>query len=315
MGALVINGRQAWRLIDHNLPGKSHDEKIFGLHFSQNSINIAYAKKNYPELQRQLSLHKTSCKEHLKRFYRNFNTLYRKYLVQLFGQLGIVLSCFGILAYYRTGRRLEILFILLFMGLNVVAPLSHSNYLLRRHILIIVPIICLLEAIGILYITRELTEPYKKFAIVRQILPFIIFLALIAESIHPLIRTFTPPVYNKEYSDSELKEPIRIIQKIIKETAIEAPSIAAQRGYLSYFTDSKQVYLPFADYEALLKYCTFHRIDFLFLKHSRVKNYPFFKTFLQESLPPDFSLLYRGLDARGKGIELYRFKKRRLNEL
>ena len=313
MGAFVINGRQAWRVLDHNLPDKPLDEKIFGLHFSQNYINILYAKKNYTELKRQLSLHKTSYKEHFKRFYRNFNTLYRNHLVQLLGPLGIVLFCFGVLAYYRTGRRLEILFILLFMVLNVVAPLSHSNYLLCRHILIIVPIMCLLEAMGILYVSRELLEPYKSFSVVKQALPFIIFLTLIAESVQPITKAFTPPSYNKEYSVNELKEPIRIIQNSIKEREIKLPSIAAQRGYLSYFTNSRQVYLPFTDYEALVKYCTFHKIDFLFLKHSRVKNYPFIKRFIQEIPPIDFTLLYKNHDNTGKPIELYEFNKRPKN--
>ena len=113
----------------------------------------------------------------------------------------------------------------------------------------------------------------------------------------------------------ELKEPVAIVKKIAENDLLRSPIIAAERAYLSYLTDGRQLYVPYADYEALVKYCQLNNIDFLYLKHSRVNKYPFFKTFSQNSPPSDFVLLYSGVDAYGGKIELYRFRgnKQRLS--
>jgi hypothetical protein len=57
-----------------------------------------------------------------------------------------------------------------------------------------------------------------------------------------------------------------------------------------------------------VKYCQLNHVDFLYLKHSLVKEYPFFQAFMQEIPPPHFDLLYRAMYTYGENIELYSFK-------
>jgi hypothetical protein len=67
------------------------------------------------------------------------------------------------------------------------------------------------------------------------------------------------------------------------------------------------VFLPYTNYEGLVKYCQLNHVDFLYLKHSLVKKYPFFQAFMQEIPPPHFDLLYRAIDTHRGNIELYSF--------
>ncbi|NIV31480.1 MAG: hypothetical protein GWN58_18915 [Anaerolineae bacterium] len=78
---------------------------------------------------------------------------------------------------------------------------------------------------------------------------------------------------------------------------------------MAYFAEGRHLYLPYTDYEGLVKYCDLNYVDFLYLKHRRVERYPFFEAFIQGSSPPDFALLYRGVDAYGEGLGLYRFQE------
>jgi len=311
MGGLAINGRQAWRLLEHNLEGKSQNEIIFGLDFTPKQINIVYAKENYAALKTKLVSSNTNYMVAIKRFYRNVNTVYRKHLIELIGPFGLILLAFGVLYSYQTGRRFETFIHLLFITFSLIAPLSHSNYVLLRHIVIIVPLIVLFQATGILYLSNSLMESNKRTTKVRVVIPFLILAVLVLESANELKSTFTPPHYNREYSLTELENPIRIVKSTAKDEPINAPVIAAQRGYLAYFVGMKQAYLPFCDYEKLVRWCSLNNVDFLFLKHSRLKNYPWFKLFMKESPPSDFFLIYRGIDIRGKRIELYRFQNDR----
>ena len=90
---------------------------------------------------------------------------------------------------------------------------------------------------------------------------------------------------------------------------ISSPTLAAQRGYLSYYTQSKQEYLPYCDYDAFVKWCSLNNVEFVYLNHRKVHGYPFFTEFLMGRGVVDFILLYRGADKNGKPVELYRFNK------
>lgn len=68
--------------------------------------------------------------------------------------------------------------------------------------------------------------------------------------------------------------------------------------------------MPYTDYAGLVKYCDLNQVDFVFLEHRKIKKFPFLKAFLKEHVPLEFSLLYKGADALGYNIELYRFHRR-----
>jgi len=309
MGSLAINGRQAWRLLDHNLTGMSNlDEKIFGLNFSPSQTNITYARRNYSILKKQLSQAEVNNKDTFKRTYRNINHFNRKSLIQILGPLGLILCAFGVFYNYQEGRKFETNLHLIFISANLILPLSHANYLLIRHVLVIVPMLCIFEASGIAYLTKSLLHSKECSARAGVVIPFVIFAFLLIDSARDIRKTFRTRHYNSEYSLTELEEPLQLVKSIARDGSGNFPVIAAQRGYLSYFAGARQEYLPYCDYDKFVNWCSLNGIDFLYLKHSRLHKYPWFKVFLQENPPPDFDLIYRGLDAGGKTIELYLVK-------
>jgi len=306
MGYLAINGRQVWMQIINNPDGKSNREKKLGLDFSPSQINIVYAK-NHPEVLEQ-SAATISPVHVLKTYLGHFNDLYQRKLGTLIGPLGLIFFAFGLLELYKRGRRFEAFLILAFIGSNLAAPLT--TVVRIRYIAIIAPLIMLMEGFGIVYLSQRLLKFHNDGSWRKLILPFMLFFILIGASAIPLLKTFRPPHFNKEYSPIELKEPVAIVKKIAENDLLRTPIIVSGKSYLSYFTDGRGLRAPYDDYEALVKYSNLNNVDFLYLKHNRfIKHkYPFFKAFLQDIPPPDFVLLYSGVDEYGGKIELYRFR-------
>ncbi len=306
MGIFAINGRQVWSRLLSIPDGKSEDEKIFGLDFSDSRINIKYLKDHPEELNR---LKKgTFFTNYVKTFVRNFDDLYQRKLGLLIGPIGLILFAFGMLSRYEAGQGYETFLVISFIALNLVAPLSMNVVI--RHIAVIAPIMMLMEGIGIVYLSDKLLEVHKEGYRFKQIVPIILFIILIAVSAKPLIDTFRPRHYNREYSLTELKEPISIVKQISKHEQLALPVIVAQRGYLAYYSNGEKLYVPYTNYDGLVKYCELNKADFLYLKYKRIKKYPFYEAFLKNRHPTNFKLLYNGIDATGGKIELYRYLKK-----
>ncbi len=79
MGTFAINGRQAWAVILNNPDGKSYEEKIYGLDYSQDQINIWYIQEN-PEVLSKLTYKKniTQYVQYLKNIAENIRSFTRK---------------------------------------------------------------------------------------------------------------------------------------------------------------------------------------------------------------------------------------------
>ena len=306
MGILAINGRQVWTLVLNAPDGKSKQEKIFGLDFSPSQINIAYIK-SHPEVLDQFES-KASPIDYIKTVTKEFDRLYRKQLGILVGPFGLIFFGFGILSLYQSKRRFEIFLILAFISLNMVGPLLHN--VAMRHIIVIAPIIFLTEGLGIVYLNRILLQGYQHYFLTKHVLAFIFLFGLIGAWSLPILKTFRPPDHNTEYGPAELRGPIAIVKKMEENELQRTPVIASQRGYLAHSVEGKQVYLPYTDYQGLVKYCDLNNVDILYLKHRRVKKYPFSQAFLQDATNIDFVLLYTGLDPYGEKVELYRFGKK-----
>lgn len=307
IGDFALNGRQVWSVLLNYPDGKSREEKVYGLDYSPSQINISYLM-NHPEEVNKLVSNRSKMYllQYLKNAVLGFTDFYDKKLGILIGSLGLIFFAFGLLALYQKGYRFETLLILAFIGFNLVPPLSH-NFVAIRHIAIIAPIIMLMEGVGIFYLSDKLLEN-TNFYLGKYILPFIFLFCLVGASAVSLLNTFRPPSFNGEYSLSELKEPMSIINKISEKELLISPVIASRKGYLAYFTGGKQVCVPYIDYEGLVKYCELNKVYFLYLKHELLVTYPFMADFLRDQPPRDFVLIYSGVDPYGKKIELYRFK-------
>jgi hypothetical protein len=167
----------------------------------------------------------------------------------------------------------------------------------------------LIEGIGIYYFSDKLLNALQAINLgsAKITLSLISVCCLFAASTPQLWKAFKPSHFNKEYSPAELSKPADIIVDIVKKELFSPPNITAQRGYLSHLTGGKQIYLPYTDYKGLVRYCELNNVDFLYLKHRRVKEYPLSTNFLQKEAHPDFTLLYNGVDDFGEKIELFRF--------
>jgi hypothetical protein len=183
------------------------------------------------------------------------------------------------------------------------------NEVTTRHIAIILPIIAILEGVGIVYLVRRLLPNHHSQSFQEKMLAFIcLFFLLSASALSLRSVVFFPPQYNHEYRRAELKEPVAIIVQKAANDLHKTPIVTSERGYIAYFANSTRVFLPYTNYEGLVKYCQLNHVDFLYLKHSLVKEYPFFQAFMQEIPPPHFDLLYRAMYTYGENIELYSFK-------
>lgn len=304
MGTFAINGRQVWSLVLNAPDGKSVDEKISGLDFSPSVRNIDYITR-HPEVLNTAES-KATLVDYIKTLIINFRDLYTNKLGVLIGPLCLIFFVFGVVGLYQSGYRFETFLIFTIIAFNLVAPMLHNVAI--RHIAIIAPIILLTTGIGVGYVINIVEKGIANFNFSKSLVSVIFLVCLIGVWIPQLIVVFNPPDKNGEYSPVELKTPVSVVRKIKRELG-RVPNISAQRPYLAYFANGNHFYLPYADFSHLVKYCNLNSIDLVYLKHSRVEKYPFFKEFLKQSRPPHFTLIYEGLDAYSKKITLYRFKK------
>lgn len=303
IGSFAINGRQLWSLYLRIPDGKSMNEKIFGLDFSPKQINIQYIKSN-PKTVYELHS-KVNLTNHFKKLLKVFNRFYQVQLGVMIGPLILISFAFGIMALHQSRRTFEVFLILAFIIFNMLAPLLHS--VIIRNIMIIAPIIFLTAGIGVVNITNSVLHGYEKHSLLEKILPLLFLMTILAAWFFPLYKAINPPKSNAEYSPAELAEPIKILKTVAQNDLHRPPIITAQRHYISYFANGEHFYLPFTDYNGLVRFCNLNHVDFLYLKHSRVKAYPFFHTFHQHEPNNNFVLIYSGLDAGGRKVELYRF--------
>jgi len=303
IGSFAINGRQLWSLYLSLPDGKSNNEKIFGLDFKPDQINILYIKSN-PKVLYQHQ-HKTSPIKYVKTVIIEFNKFYQVQLGIIIGPLILIFFGFGILSLYQSGHTFEVFLILTFIIFNMLAPLLHN--VIIRHIIVITPIFFLISGIGIVNTTHIVLRGYDNYSLLKKILPLLFFMTILAAWAFPLYKTFNPPHCSGEYSPIELAEPIKIIKTLERNELRRKPIITAQRRFLTYFAGGDHLYLPFTDYKGLVRYCSLNNVDFLYLNHRRVKEYPFFNTFHQHQPNANFSSIYNGIDCKGGKVELYRF--------
>lgn len=305
MGRFALNGRQVWSAVLKYPDGKSDIEKIFGLDYSPSTNNIKYLKE-HPEKLRQYDITPRPA-DYIKLVARNFDNFYTRGLGILIGPLCLIFFGVGVLAIYQRGLRFEVFLMVSFIAFNLVAPFLHNVVI--RHIAVIAPIMLLIAGIGIMHVSQVLLQGIRQNRLRAKVISAVFLAAVIGAQAMPLRAALSPPHENADYSLGEMKKPLAVIKAIELNELKRPPNITAQRKYISYFAEGNHFYLPFADIEKLVDYCCLNDIDFVYLKHSRVQKYPFYKSFLDNFPPVGFHLLYSGLDSRGGRIELFRFQK------
>lgn len=306
MGAFALNGRQAWHYLFQSAEvGATYVEKIYGLHYSPSQVNMSYVKDHFYDFANDST--KVGVVVRIKEYafttVVNLYDLYNTRLGILFGFPTLILFAFGLLSLYESGRRSELLFLMAFIALGLVAPLLHNVVI--RHIMVVAPIILLVAGIGACHVAEVILKRHGRSHVARNWLIATILLVVIAGWGMQLRRTFNPPRYNWQQDPAALEEPVKIIKQAASDLG-RAPRLSSRTSYLAYSANAERLYLPYADYDAFVRYCALNKVDFVFLQHSLIRRFPFLERFQEGDFEDHFQLLYVGADTAGETLELYR---------
>jgi len=311
MGALSLNGRIAWQLLENSDIGQNREEKQYGLYFKKDETNILFAKRNYREAKKQLlqdSKSKDPDTNYLSRAEHNSRAIVLLVARYHLGKIGSVLALIGIVTLYLSGRRVETLLITGFAVSTIAAILLHADTILGRHLLGVAPALILFQAVGTVYLAKKFSIAVKAQRLNQIAILSVIVSASMLYAAKPLYRTIVkPPVANFGYGIEEIQKPLKRIREVTKNELHRKPVIAAKKNYIAYYTDAKTLYLPYAGYDELVEYLGINSADFLYLRYDSIPGYPFLKAFERGQYSSQFELLLRGVDAYGGKTELYRF--------
>ena len=308
MGRLAINGRQAWIQIFNMADGKSNEEKLRGLDYSPKMINLRYIQSHPNALSGYKSANGYKHYRKLARKLKfNINDFLKNQLNIMIGPLGAVFFCIGLLWFINRKKHFELMLISSFILLNLVPPIMHDVEM--RHIAIIIPVLLLVEGIGVVYLYRS-TSSIKKIFAVRFLVILLFLFHLAAVSFYPLMKEYRHPnTYHPDYDPNDFKEPVKIARQIATNDYQHSFNVSARKMYFAYFAGGLQIPIPYTTYQGLVKYCELNKIDFVFLQHRLISGYPFLSDFINKRKQADFSLLYSSIDRWGGKIELYRFNR------
>lgn len=309
-GYFAIDERQVWTLILQAADGRSYDEKLGGLDYSPSQVNLDYIRA-HPEVQAQFASNmsiKQTVKRYIKTVLFNLADLCHNKLNILIGPLGLLFFCAGLYALFRSKHPRDGFLVLAILTFNLVGPLLYQVQI--RYIAIIFPLMMLVAGIGIVHLARSVVTLWKRPAVMENALCVVFLFALLAAWVQPLYGFYSAPrTFNGEYTSESLREPARIIKSITEKELLRRPILSARKGYLIYHADAEPAALPYTNMEGLIKFCTLNQVDFIFLEYAHIENHPFLRVFADGKPPQEFALLYRGADAFGRKLELYRFQK------
>ena len=301
----LLNGRQLWQDVLNNPDDKNHEQKVYGLDYSPSNVNIHYLLKNNPEYKIN---NLNRLKNYSKKIFEEFSALQYRQLSEFFGALGIILFGFGLFFLIKLKKRLEFSIIIIFLVFVSFPPLLHGLY--HRRIAIIIPIFLMVEGLGISFLLNYFKEvlPQNGFGLfVRSNLKISVIIIILLFTSYPLLNSLMDPAINKEYHPSDFKGAISSLKSDKSNLNILRATISTRKGYFSYFAEENYIMIPYADYNKLVNYCKLNKINYLFLEHRFLSEYPFMKKF-NERNTPEFRLIYRQKSSFGDVNEVYRFK-------
>jgi hypothetical protein len=311
LGYFALNGRQTWAVILHQPGTESYEERMRGLDYSPSEINREYLHEHPEALHRLVADagYGATLKAYAKSVYVNLGTLWDRRLGAILGPLALVFFAFGLLEVYRRSGAVAIGAVLGFLGLGVAAPLLHDEGLVAlRHFAVIGPLVMLIEGMGILALAQAIAcarDTEGRGA--KLVLPALLALA-IGHAPVPLARLLSlPDRHNSEYRPSDFEIPARLVGDIAARDLGRRARVATRKGYFTYFSASERVAMPYTSYERLVGYLALNHVDFLFLEHRELRDYPFLARFAEGRPGPEFERIYQGPDAMGNTLELYRF--------
>lgn len=304
MNTFALDGRQVWTYL-LNKPGDATPaERIYGLDYSDRITNEVYLKKNPGELYtgtrtdlRHLLI------EYSQRIRININDLYSNRLPEMVGLVILIFFALGIVYLYKSGRIFEVILISLFIVTGLLAPILHN--VVVRHILVIAPIIVVVAGIGLYSSISYILFEMNIDKLYRYLLTAFIFTLILSVWVTSLPSALKRPAVNTEYDPQAIQKIAAVLKK---ESESERDIIfSAQKRYLQLYSDAGIIFAPFTDYNGLINFLKLNNINYLFLNHYHVRNYPFLEQFLLEEYDSHFILIKEMTDGNGNVLSLYKF--------
>jgi len=167
----------------------------------------------------------------------------------------------------------------------------------------------LIEGIGVMHVSESLSVSLKR-SYTRYIFPIIFLLIIFVPSAMPLYKMYQNEPNADEVSQyynnrGNYLEPVSVIKSIAQNEMKRKPVILSRHSHLSYFADGDFVFIPYTDYDGLVRYSILNNVDFLFLQYRYLDDFPFLERF-KENNTPDFKKIFEKMDFQGEKIELYR---------
>ena len=310
MGRLAINGREAWMLILHQPDEKSVDEKIYGLDYSERDINRKYIQR-HPEVRNHLySNISGSFKRYIKDIIREFDVLYKTQLGILIGPLGFIFFAFGLSDLYRRKYFYEIILFIGFLIASIIPPLMHDVDM--RHIAIIAPMIMLIEGIGVFHVSESLSLSINR-SYMKYVISIIIIFMILVPSSMTLYKMYKNELMTDEtdqyYSNkANYQDFVSVIRNISENEIKRKPIILGRTPHIGFFADGDFVFMPYTDYNGLVRYSRLNDVDFVFLQYRFIGEFPFLERFIEINTP-EFNKIFEKMDFQGEKIQLYQFIK------
>lgn len=307
MGAPAINGRIAWQTLAAAFPDRSITEITRGLDLADDQPNILYIRNHYADAVATLDAKGEepvwSIGQRIKQSAKNIDTLYRSYLGSEITPFGFALAFLGLTALYLRGAFSGLFYCLFLLAVLLIGPVAHSS-VLPRHLSAAVPAMCMLQGIGLHYLTSLLTSRVGRFSLTEKfVLPSLV-LALLAGLIFPLKSALGPPQRNAEYDPSLLTEPIEVLTS---ETHVSA--VSAHRPFIAYFSRKPHVLAPFTTYDKLIRYLDANDVSHLYVEFDHMVDFPYVGKFVTNgSYSDDFERLW--LDTRSDRPQAALFRRR-----
>jgi hypothetical protein len=274
-----------------------------GLDHSPKHTNIGYLKANPQALHIESDIDlKGVIGEYVRTVILNIDDLFNNRLVGLVGIFVFAFFAFGIVNLYKAGRLFDVIFVFLVIIAGLIAPLLHNVVI--RHILVIAPIILVVAGIGLYSTIRHIVFEMNIGLIYRYSLLIVIFALVLSVWMIPLNSTLKRPSVNNEYDPRAIDTFVEILKK--QQSPGHSIVISARKGYLAYYADSRNVTMPYTDYDKLVSYCKLNDVNYLFLEHSLVHRFPFYVSFENGSYEDDFTLVHETTDRNGQNLSLYR---------
>lgn len=305
MGRFALNGRQTWSALMQSDDGRSYQEKSYGLDHSDTQVNIRYLQ-THPDAAAEAAI-EVDPFDYLRLAVYNWQDFYERRLGILLGPAVLAFALVGVLSLLAARRFFLLAAVGAFLALAMTGPLLHN--VVFRHVAIVMPALLLLAGLGVV---DAVIRAGVIFRLERRHLlaGFLVVASVVALMDAPSLRASLAGLgdewTNRRYEPDDYLEPARQI----RETSPGIPLIVARKTYMAAHAEARNIMLPFADFDALVRYCREHDADFLVLEYRFIEDeYPFISRFEGGSPGYPFELVYRAEEATGAPLEVYRIAR------